>query len=297
MIHQDDTTKDSTYVTWADAFHPESAQASLAPEVRGQSHESRWGAVWAEATLVREATPSAAAHGLDVPLATVVEADYTANPEEDTMTPPALPPQDNNASASTTAASSDVLASTTPPTTTDRPWNKGTCLSSIVGGSLALGAVSAAFATDLGAAVVYLLAVTFFKLCQWIEKVSSDSCIFQAPLQLLRAIFLFVVSVLMMVDGILLSLSVLVTEILAVVALLVCTLFGGIAAGSTWHQFIRKMCLLTRWALRSFHEEWRPKRVFGWTNQAGYPYYCSGEAEEGAAAESDLPAARRAEQA
>jgi len=50
-------------------------------------------------------------------------------------------------------------------------------------------------------------------------------------------------------------------EMVALIACGLCIIFGGVSAGKDWHQHIRKVCHLTRWAFRGFHSSWIPRRA------------------------------------
>jgi hypothetical protein len=75
----DKHSENPKYVTWADVFHPETA--TLAPHVQELHPEgNEWGAVWAEATLITDVTPSAPIDPSkpivsSAPIATVVTID------------------------------------------------------------------------------------------------------------------------------------------------------------------------------------------------------------------------------
>ena len=44
---------------------------------------------------------------------------------------------------------------------------------------------------------------------------------------------------------------------------ILCSLSGDcVEASIQWHQYIRKLSHLSRWAFRSFHKGWKPERVF-----------------------------------
>jgi hypothetical protein len=247
---------DPKYVTWADVFHPENAPATLAPQVR-ELHPSghEWGAVWAEATLVTDLTPSApfkppAPSAPTAPIVTVVAVDEDL--EQDHLFPdPSGKP--------------DVVSPVTiPRPSIPSPWTKGNFFSTLLGGSLTIGAVSATFGLELGAAIVYLLAAAFYNLFRLIHEASSESILRPCalPVYFFCALFLTLATIFMFVDCILLLLSVFVSELLALITFLLCLLFGGCGAGAAWHQYIRKLCHLTRWAFRSFHKGWKPERGF-----------------------------------
>jgi lysylphosphatidylglycerol synthetase-like protein (DUF2156 family) len=138
-----------------------------------------------------------------------------------------------------------------------KPCAQGHLLDIIVGTSLTFTGVAAIFAIEVSAFVIYAVAVGFFQLCRILEDLSS-----RLPfLWVFYHVFLFVTVVLMMADSLVLAVSVMISEILAAVTCLLCTLLGcSCAIGSDWHQFVRKMCHLTRWAVRGMHQKWTPER-------------------------------------
>jgi hypothetical protein len=250
-------SEDPKYVTWADVFHPETA--TLAPQVRELHPEgNEWGAVWAEATLITDVTPSAPIEPSkpivsSAPIATVVTID--GDVEQDSLVPDTISKPDDTSPS---------------PGATISPWTKGNFFSTLVGGSLTIGAVASTFGLELAAATTYLLTVVFYNLFQLTSEgfQASDSLLRSCalPVYLCCALFLMLAAIFTFVDCILLLVSVLVSELLALVTCLLCVLCGGCGAGAAWHQYIRKLCHLTRWAFRSFHKGWTPERGFlpGW---------------------------------
>lgn len=247
-------SEDPKYVTWAEVFHPETA--TLAPQVRELHPDgNEWGAVWAEATLINDVTPSAPIDPSkpivpSAPIATVVTID--GNAEQDNLVPATIgKPHD-----------------TSPvPRATISPWAKGNFFSTLIGGSLSIGAVASTFGLEMGAATVYLFTVVFYHLFQSTHEAFQDSdSLCMIPVYFFCALFLMLATIFMLVDCILLLVSVLVSESLALITCLLCVLCGGCGAGASWHQYIRKLCHLTRWAFRSFHKGWTPERGFlpGW---------------------------------
>jgi hypothetical protein len=251
-------SEDPKYVTWVDVFHPETA--TLASQVRELHPEgNEWGAVWAEATLITDVTPSAPIDPSkpivpNAPIATVVTID--GDVEHDNLVPDTIGKPD--------------VTSPPAPQATISPWTKGNFFSTLIGGSLTIGAVASTFGLELGAATVYLLTVVFYNLFRLTYEAFQDPesilkpC--ALPVYFCCALFMMLAAIFTLVDCILLLVSVLVSELLALVTCLLCVLCGGCGAGGAWHQYIRKLCHLTRWAFRSFHKGWTPERGFlpGW---------------------------------
>jgi hypothetical protein len=123
-----------------------------------------------------------------------------------------------------------------------------------VGYSFMIAAVATAFGTELGAVCVYLVASGFYWTAQQLKRIGPLGY----PLQLL---FLVLTTVLLCVDLLLLTVGIFVVELVAWLGCVICILFGGISVGTYWHQHIRKVCHLTRWAFRGFHSTWSPKRM------------------------------------
>jgi hypothetical protein len=252
-------SEDPKYVTWADVFHPENAPSTLAPQVRELHPDgNEWGAVWAEATLITDVTPSAPIEPSkpivpSTPIVTVVTFD--GDVEQDNLVPDTIGKPDDTSPA---------------PRASISPWAKGNFFSTLIGGSLTIGAVGSTFGLELAAVTVYLLTVVFHNLFRLTHKAfqASESILTPCalPVYFCCALFLMLATIFMFVDCILLLVSVLVSESLALVTCLLCVLFGGCGTGAAWHQYIRKLCHLTRWAFRSIHKEWTPERGFlpGW---------------------------------
>ena len=186
--------------------------------------ERNWNAVFAEAITVP--------HESDLPVAQAVAID-----QETAVVTPAV----------ATPAAAEQQAST------DR--HGCNCMVILVGYSFMIFAVATAFGTELGAAALYVVGAGFYKVSESLKQ-TVGSC--TLPFQ---TIFLMLCSLMLSMDLLLLTIGIFIVEILGWVACGVCVLFGGIAAGSGWHQHIRKVCHLTRWAFRGFHSTWTPKRL------------------------------------
>jgi hypothetical protein len=125
-------------------------------------------------------------------------------------------------------------------------------LEGLIGFTLTFSAVVATFCIELSAAICYCLAAGIHKFASYGEMV-----IF------VRAVLLLIVQSLMITDAIMLTMSVLLTEVLGGVTYIVTACFGGFCqAGEAWRLYIRKVCHLTRWAFRSFHDGWALQRVY-----------------------------------
>jgi hypothetical protein len=210
-------------LTWAETLHPEEAEAFIDPLNQGENRGSPWTTVYYEA---RSDIPVAVAERVEEEVPQKVENEVMVSPYPEATT------FENEISE-------------------NKDRNYGRCMTVLLGGTMALVAVISAFAIELVAAIIYCLAVGFHHLAPAGEVAIC-----------LRAIILLIVQILMVTDAILLTSNVLLTEVLGVTCWLLCAIFGGCEVGAAWHQYIRKICHLTRWAFRGFHEGMQPVRVF-----------------------------------
>ena len=104
-----------------------------------------------------------------------------------------------------------------------QPWKHSNLIDLILGFSLTITCILVTVKLEIAAILIYILAAG----SQWLgdERLVP----FKPLLFVLVAIFMFV-------DAVLLTVSVLVTEILGWVAHLLCTIFGGPRSGYEWHQ-------------------------------------------------------------
>ena len=144
---------------------------------------------------------------------------------------------------------------------TSGPTNDGTTLhhctflNIVIGYSHLIIAVSTAFATELAGATVCLVGVGFY----WVSQNLKEHCgTWTLPLATLTMIL---TAFMLAIDLLVLTLGIFLVELVAWIACGLCMMFGGASAGMDWHQHIRKICHLTRWAFRGFHSSWLPKRV------------------------------------
>lgn len=135
-----------------------------------------------------------------------------------------------------------------------QPWQHSNLVDLILGFALTLSAFICTIKIELTAILIYTIAAGAHYLAE--EVFSSSAAL------LGRSICLVICGTLMVVDPILLTVSVIVTELIGWIALLLCTVFGDSRSGNAWHQFIRKTCHLSRWGFRSCHKGWKPERIF-----------------------------------
>jgi hypothetical protein len=198
---------DASFVAWTATLHPESAASTIDP--RFQNQYNPWVAVYHEtcSDITYENIPVAVQ-------VVSVDEDIEANPQQ-----PSSHPENPH---------EDTQDSPHPPTSRPQPWKHSNLIDLIIGFALALCAFVWTIKIELFAIIIYTIAAGFYYLA---EEVFSST-----PALLGKSICLILVSVLMIVDAILLTVSVLVTEILGFVALFVCALFGGPRSGKEWHQ-------------------------------------------------------------
>lgn len=131
-------------------------------------------------------------------------------------------------------------------------------LEGLVGCSFTIAAIAATFTIELAAAIVYCIASGFHS---FVGATAENRPI-------IRATAILVIHSLMLADAILLTVSVIVTE---VIGLMTGVLTSGLSCstrsscstqGSGWRAYVRKVCHLTRWAFRDFHNEWALDRHF-----------------------------------
>jgi hypothetical protein len=224
-------------LTFAETLHPEDAAEFIDPENIGPQGVSPWTAVYNE---VRDAPPA------------IAVAEQVLIDEEDEPPPrPALipsAPHESHAGENFQEGAPKPEEEEIP----DQPSGYGCFgIEGLIGLSLTFSAVLAAFIIEICSALVYCLAAFFY----WISPPGRHFI-------WLRVMFMLIAQMLLVIDAVLLSTNVLVTEIIACILCLLTTCFGGTAAGHAWHMYVRKVCHLTRWAFRGFHEGWQPERIF-----------------------------------
>lgn len=130
------------------------------------------------------------------------------------------------------------------------------CLDFLFGLPFAFAAFIVTFPFELVSTIVYSVASGFYYLSGGSRSFSERGAWGRIRFVSLRPI----VELLLLVDLILLVICILVTEILAGVSLLLTSLSGNCSSGQKWHQYIRRICHLFRWAWRQTHSNLEPKR-------------------------------------
>mmetsp|Transcript_14732 Transcript_14732/g.41712 ORF Transcript_14732/g.41712 Transcript_14732/m.41712 type:complete len:253 (+) Transcript_14732:163-921(+) len=109
-----------------------------------------------------------------------------------------------------------------------QPWRNSNLIDLILGMVFCLATFLVTIKLEFTAFLLYTLAAG----CHYV----AETCLDFAPLMMFKMLLLFLSSVFMLVDSILLIVSVVSTEILAAVAMLLCTTFAGPRSGQEWHQ-------------------------------------------------------------
>lgn len=211
MVRNDD---DQSFVTLtiAELLHPESAASTI---TRRHDDESPWATVYYEAVSGPDDYDN-------MPIAmhvVAVQDDIEANPQQ---------PQDVTSPSRRRTGMSHDDPSAPRPLPRPQPWQHSNLVDLILGFAISFCAFVTTIKIELTAIVIYTIAAGFYYLA---EEVFSST-----PAMLARSICLTLSGALMIVDPILLTVSVLVTELLGGIALLLCSIFGGQRSGAAWHQ-------------------------------------------------------------
>lgn len=124
----------------------------------------------------------------------------------------------------------------------------------VVGNAFLFAATASTVALEIGAGTLYLLGVLFHWIAEGFAKAGNLTILFQTIFRLLSVLMLSI-------DLILLTISSLLSEVLAWIAGILCTVFGGINVGLRMHKHIGRLCQWTRTGFRSFHAGWHPERM------------------------------------
>jgi hypothetical protein len=200
---------DSSFITWISTLHPEIARI----DPRFQD-ESPWVTVYNEA--YSEIPVAVQVVDLDEDLDTTLTVTSVGSDEEQNRPQREAWSHQHESEGATTS------------TSRLQPWKHSNFIDLIIGLVLTLVAVYLTFMIELNAIIFYMTAAGF----HWLAEE-----VFSSPATLLfKSICLVVTPILMFVDFILLTVSVMVTEILGAVTRLLCTIVGGPRSGLEWHQ-------------------------------------------------------------
>lgn len=213
---------DADYVTWIATLHPENAEVTIDP--RFLIPGNPWATVFEEARAAawRGAAPEHSSQGSDISM---------SEGEEAKMEDPQLDRR-----------------------TTARNIYLGGLIPMLIGCSILLAAMGAAFGLQLASTIVYLLAVFFKCTCKCLPRFSA----WTAVLYLIPGGLLILFQSL---DLLLLVLDTVLVELLGLLAYTLCTLLSfSHAVGVFYHQQIRRLPHFMRWACRK-HVQCDPPRA------------------------------------
>ena len=131
------------------------------------------------------------------------------------------------------------------------------CLDILFGIPFTFVGIVVTFLTELASTITYFIAWGCYYL-------SCGSCVCSETGPIIWILYIAlrpVVGVCLLVDALILLTSIFVTEILALTSRLLTCLSGGCSSGKRWHQYIRRICHLFRWAWRQTHSNLEPKRL------------------------------------
>jgi hypothetical protein len=252
---------DAKWINVQDILHPECfqltalredesavAQAVLIDEPDRHRHRSRWEVVWAEATHIED-NNNETNDGIHTPQPVNGSKQQPIN---DTAID--LPSSQN----APTPASTETESSTNP--VVAAPFYHGNLLEVIIGMSFIIAAVAGTLAFEIATMAVYILATILHRAAMAFRQ--NYSILLGFALQLSALIFVIVAQCLMLIDFALLIESVIFTEAIAISVGIVNALLSCFTTGVMWHQYIRKVCHLTRWAFRDLYPSTEPKRIF-----------------------------------
>jgi hypothetical protein len=267
----------TNYISVHDLLYPEYLQVSAPPQEYDDNHVTptmvvaidepesnvnRWDVVWAEATLLNGANTQPMGHNENVD--STVQQSGNSNSHTVSAVPELI------SSAQTTsagginvhAASNTVTASNTSKyNTTDAPFYHGNIIEDIFGLSFAIAAVAGTLAFEISTMVVYVIATVLFEAAKKFQR--NRSLLLGFALHICALVFILVAYTLLLVDAALFIGSIILAESWAISAGIVNALFSCGQRGMIWHQYIRKICHLSRWAFREIYPstEKEPKRT------------------------------------
>jgi hypothetical protein len=109
-----------------------------------------------------------------------------------------------------------------------KPWRYSNAIDLVLGFMLSFVAWVTTVKLEVTAFVIYAVAALFHSM--------ADKVFCRSPATMLcKTIFSVLTAIMMIVDSVLIMVSVLVTELLGMIALFLCTFFGGPRSGTEWH--------------------------------------------------------------
>lgn len=212
--NQDGRSFATATLSWIELLHPETADTVMTR--RHDDGESPWTTVYYE-------TVSGSDESENLPIATSVvaidEEPPMANPQQ---------PQEIISSSPMHQLETNLTSRGQGENVRVQPWKHSNLADLLVGFGVALFAFLFTIKVELAAIIVYTIAAAFHYLAEEV---------FDSTLgKLARSVCRLVSSVLLVVDPILLTTSLLITELLGGIALIVCSCLGGPKSGQSWHQ-------------------------------------------------------------
>jgi hypothetical protein len=223
--HQDD----ASFLSWTATLHPESASVTSISASALQSHRNPLEVVYHEI-----ASDEAFFDGLPVAVQVVpIEEDEEGHQQDGSghLNSRNSDAHDSHNHFHSSLAQEDPdEPSLGPPGCVYRPkpWRHSNAIDLVLGFMLSFVAWVTTVKLEVTAFVIYAVAALFHYMA---EKVFNTS----PATMLCKTIFNVLTAIMMIVDSVLIMVSVLVTELLGMVALFLCTFFGGPRSGAEWH--------------------------------------------------------------
>jgi hypothetical protein len=120
--------------------------------------------------------------------------------------------------------------------------------------SFLLVASASTISFEVGAGILYILGAIFHWIAEGFARIGNITMILQTLFRLLSILMLSL-------DLILSTVETLLSELLAWIAGILCTVFGGISVGLRMYEHIGGVCQWMRTKCRVLHEDWNPKRL------------------------------------
>jgi hypothetical protein len=214
----------SSYVTWIATIHPENAAVSIDP--RFLISGNPWLTVYNEAIEDLQKNQQ-----------------RRVVPSKEVSPTPSAPPLDQD----------DHVAQKKKKCV----GGSGSLLDYVIGTALILVSVAASFAIELIAAYCYLSYWLCHKIVATCSPLRCWTCLPLSIAYILGKVF-------QVLDTVLLFVSIIIVECIAIVNYVVCTILACSAErGKSMHQMTRKLSHLIRWAARKKFEKWSPPRTTG----------------------------------
>jgi hypothetical protein len=213
-------------LTLAELLHPETADSVI---TRRNDDESPWATVYHE-TVAGPFGYENITVATNVEVVSIDDDVEVANPQQPQER---HSPHGGTSSTASHPSHCEPLTSNQPhqlPLPKVQPWRHSNLLDLIFGFAFSLAAFLCTIKIELTAIIMYTIAAGFHYL--------ADEVFQHAAGTLGRSICMLVCWVLMVVDPILLTVSLVVTELIGGLALMMCSVSGGPTSGQLWHQYV-----------------------------------------------------------